>query len=145
MVHAWSFHAYADVHLEKSSSPADAEGQPSVQTDDSNGCIRMRIKLNMSDEKLPEAEQDRNGGAALGPDMNGMNGDTSTCYSMFEEDPLYEDPVFEGPGPGYQCPLNDCSFKTDLKVRFCNTVPVLPVLFLLMFKLIQPFFSVRLY
>ncbi len=33
-----------------------------------------------------------------------------------EEEIAYDEPAYEGPG-GYQCPLPDCSFKTDLEVR----------------------------
>ena len=117
MVHATSFAAYAFEHLESSpdgTPGAGEEEREQQQARDRDSCVRMRFKISAGETDdlfmLTKAER---GETAI----NGIHQDPESGM-MEEEDSSYEDPVYDGPGPGYQCPLDSCSFRTSLEVSY---------------------------
>jgi hypothetical protein len=127
-----SFSAYADRFLKqkppkKTSRSSDSSilscaniDQKIVKKEDQNGCVSLQTKLSLLGEDLIKLDDSERRTASV----NSYH--LSTSYEEYilqrpggmklEDDLQYEDPVYEGPGCNFQCPLNNCSFKTNLEV-----------------------------
>ena len=133
--HAMSFSAYAERYLTQKphsessfdTNFADTE-ERAAKNEDQNSCMRIRIKLNSLDYEVPKTEL---ADEALEMDVTYSHQSSGIVLQRSivkpEDDLNYEDPVSEGPGPYYQCPLNSCSYKTNQEVGTYSSKPAILV------------------
>ena len=127
MQHATSFSAYLEGFLTEKTSTTSfgidfANGEErAVLNEDRNSCMRTRsITIDLSDEDFMKPKKEL---AAEALEMDGGISHVNFAHEAYvrpevkpEDDLTYEDPPYEGPGPSYRCPLNNCSFKTNQEV-----------------------------
>ena len=135
--HATSFSAYAERYLTQkphSESSFDTEfaktEEGAVLNEDQNDCIKIRLNLSSTDKDyvVPKTEP---ADEALEMDVTYSHQSSGIVLQRSivkpEDDLNYEDPVSEGPGPYYQCPLNSCSYKTNQEVGTYYSKPAILV------------------
>ena len=127
MQHATSFSAYAERYLTQKPHSKSSVGTDFANTEegaakkeDRNSCVRIWIKIDTSDEDFMQPKKEL---AAEALEMDGGISHVNSAHEVNvrpevkpEDDLTYEDPPYEGPGPSYRCPLNNCSFKTNQEV-----------------------------
>ena len=80
------------------------------------------ITIDLSDEDFMKPKKEL---AAEALEMDGGISHVNFAHEAYvrpevkpEDDLTYEDPPYEGPGPSYRCPLNNCSFITNQEVLY---------------------------
>jgi hypothetical protein len=99
-------------------SPPDSSQPVKTEEETNNSCVRIQIPLlDPSENGLPpppksEPAEGEGGGSGVAARVK----DDAWGWRL-ESAVEYDEPVLEG--PGYQCPLPGCTFRTDLEVGQC--------------------------